>query len=300
MSRPTARVAVIVPSHNYGRFLPDALASLQAQTYPYWECVVVDDGSTDGTAAVLADLVSRDKRIRSIRQERAGVSAARNAGLAVVSAEYVQFLDADDSLEPDKLRAHVDYLDGHPDVGVVHGDAATFAVAPNADSLLPLELDPPIGRGPAVVEQLVLRNSLVIHAPLTRRSVVKEVGGFAEDLVVLEDWDFWMRCAVAEVTFATEAPAGSRALVRMHPLSATRDRRRMLAATIELRQRFERLALRPRARASNVRRLARAAVRLALVDLSQGRVRMSAVGLVRAVPRLVRAYGGRFADSGSR
>lgn len=291
MSRPLARVAVIVPSHNYGRFLLDALGSLQAQSYPHWECVVVDDGSTDDTAELLANLRSRDERVRSIRQVRAGVSAARNAGLAATAPEYVQFLDADDKLEPDKLRAHVEYLDRHPDVGIVFGDAATLSAPPGASGPLPLELGPPIGRGNAVVERLVVRNSLVVHAPMIRRSVVDEVGRFAEDLVVLEDWDFWMRCAVAGVAFAREAPLGSRALVQLHAQSASHDRHRMLAAAVELRGRFDRLALSGPARRSNARFLARASTKLALADLRRGRITAAASGLVRAAPRLIRSYG---------
>lgn len=297
MSRPLARVAVIVPTYNYARFLPDALASLQAQSYPLWECLVIDDGSTDDTAEMVSDFGSRDSRIRLIRRDRAGVSAARNVGLVETSTEYIQFLDADDRLEPDKLRAHMEYLDRHPNVGIVFGDAATFSAPPGASGPLPLELGPPIGRGNAVIERLVVRNSLVVHAPMTRRSVVDEVGRFAEDLVVLEDWDFWMRCAVADVAFAHDAPLDSRALVRLHARSATRDRYRMTAATVDLRLRFERLALSTPARRSNARYLARASLKLAVADLRRGRLRTSALGLLRAAPRLVRSRGFRSVGS---
>ncbi len=290
MGSPRARVAVIVPTHNYGRFLSDALTSLQAQTYSAWECIVVDDGSTDDTAEILADFRSRDERIRSIRRDHAGVSAARNAGLATTSAEFVQFLDSDDLLEPEKLAAHVAYLDANPAVGIVFGDVATFGSQPGAGAPVPLDLGPPTGRGHVIVERLAIRNSLVIHAPMTRRSVVNDVGVFAEDLVVLEDWEFWMRCALANVAFARETTPNSRALIRMHALSATRDRHRILDATVELRQRFERLALSTPARTFNMRSLARGTVKLALADLRRARIRKSAAGIVRAVPPLIRSY----------
>ncbi|HJU48612.1 MAG TPA: glycosyltransferase family A protein, partial [Gaiellaceae bacterium] len=119
-------VSVVIPCFNDAEFLGDALASLCAQTLQDWECIVVDDGSTDETAAVAAMRAGEDKRIRYLWQANSGLSAARNAGLAVCGGQYVQFLDADDMLEPRKLEFHADTLAQEPAVDIVYGDAYTI------------------------------------------------------------------------------------------------------------------------------------------------------------------------------
>ncbi len=284
-----AHVAVIIPCHDYGGFLAEALSSLQAQTYADWECVIVDDGSTDDTREVAAEFMSRDDRFTYLQRERGGPSRARNTGLAATSGEYVQFLDADDLLEPDKLRSHVDYLDRHPETGIVYGDAATFGSEREDRMISPVALGAPVGSGPHAVRRFVVRNPLVVEAPLVRRSVLDLVGMFSESLDFLEDWDLWTRCAVAGVAFARHAPRQTRALVRMHLMSMSRDPRRMLAPTVDVRIGFAHLALPPSARAANERYLGRARVRLALLEARRGRLGASLLQLTRAVPNLTRA-----------
>ena len=115
----TPKVSIITPVYNGAGYLPDAWRSLQGQTLSDWEWIVINDGSTDGTAEFLNGLV--DPRVRVLHQLNAGVSVARNAGLAVAQGDYVTFLDADDALPPDSLARRAGYLDEHPDVTVVDG-----------------------------------------------------------------------------------------------------------------------------------------------------------------------------------
>ena len=96
-------VSVAMANYNYARYLPRAIASLQGQTYQRWELVVCDDGSTDDSAAVLADLAARDPRIRLIRQANAGQTAATSAAYLATRGEVVCFMDSDDEFEPSKL-----------------------------------------------------------------------------------------------------------------------------------------------------------------------------------------------------
>ena len=104
-----SRVDVIVPCYNYARFLPEALESVLAQTHQDWECIVVDDGSTDDTYEVARRFGERDARIRAVRQDNAGPAAARNHALRLGSGEYVQLLDADDKLADVRaVEEHVD------------------------------------------------------------------------------------------------------------------------------------------------------------------------------------------------
>ena len=116
------RVSIITPAHNAAQFLPAALDSVLSQSLQNWHWVIVNDGSTDGTASYLDAL--HDPRIEVVHRARGGVSRARNAGLDRIKGEFVTFLDADDALPPDSLAARVQYLDNHPEVTLVDGCVA--------------------------------------------------------------------------------------------------------------------------------------------------------------------------------
>jgi glycosyltransferase involved in cell wall biosynthesis len=107
-----ATISVLIPTYNCGRFINEAVASVQAQTRAASEIIVVDDGSTDDTAQRIAELA--DPRIRYVRQPNAGVAAARNTGLALASGEYLAFLDADDRWRPTMLERQARLLDHDP------------------------------------------------------------------------------------------------------------------------------------------------------------------------------------------
>src|SRR4051794_35403640 len=111
-------VSVLVPCFNSERFIGRTLASLRAQTFEDWECVVVDDGSTDGSADAARSLAASDMRIRVVEQANGGVSQARNSAFAASSdaSRYLMFLDSDDCLEPEMLDTLVTYLDQHDGV----------------------------------------------------------------------------------------------------------------------------------------------------------------------------------------
>lgn len=115
MSVTTPRVSVIMPTYNYGRYVADAIESIQAQTFGNFEIVVVDDGSTDDTAAILARLA--EPRLKVIRQERAGTASARNRGLEAARGEFITWLDADDLWKPTFLERHLAVLEAEPEVG---------------------------------------------------------------------------------------------------------------------------------------------------------------------------------------
>jgi glycosyltransferase involved in cell wall biosynthesis len=118
------RVSIIMPCYNAARFIDEAIASVLAQTEASWELIVIDDGSTDGSA----DIVRRfaDPRIRLITQANAGVSAARNAGLAASVGEFVAFLDADDRMRPDRLQLPLGIFAREPSLDLVVGDFIRF------------------------------------------------------------------------------------------------------------------------------------------------------------------------------
>ena len=97
-------ISIIVPSNNVETYLPRCVDSILAQTYTDWELILVNDGSKDGTGAVIDEYASKDARIHAVHQENGGVSSARNKGMESMTGEYVIFLDSDDWIEPDMLK----------------------------------------------------------------------------------------------------------------------------------------------------------------------------------------------------
>ncbi|WP_432588210.1 glycosyltransferase family A protein [Streptomyces sp. HD1123-B1] len=186
---PRPAVSVVIPCYGYGRYLPQAVASVLAQTYDDWELLVVDDGSPDDTAAVAESLIARhpDRRIRLLRQANAGVSAARNAGIAASTGRYVLPLDADDVIAPTMLEKTVAVLEGDPDIAIASTDVSAFT----DDKDLP----PQVLALPAYDPRLLLRRLIMFYCSLYRREVWEAVGGYDEEMRAGEDWDFWIACA---------------------------------------------------------------------------------------------------------
>jgi glycosyltransferase involved in cell wall biosynthesis len=116
-SNARPRVSVVIPCYNQAHFLWEAIRSVLAQTYPPFETIVIDDGSTDATSNV----AGRYPSVRCIRQPNQGLASARNAGLGACGGDYVVFLDADDRLLPDALEVGVHELRAHPDCAFVVG-----------------------------------------------------------------------------------------------------------------------------------------------------------------------------------
>ena len=108
-----------MPAFNAAKFIGEAVDSVIAQTWQRWELIIVDDGSTDETGAILKGLC--DPRITVVTQSNRGVSAARNAGLALATGQYLTFLDADDTLPPASLEVRAEFLERHPGIGIVDG-----------------------------------------------------------------------------------------------------------------------------------------------------------------------------------
>jgi glycosyltransferase involved in cell wall biosynthesis len=233
------RVAVIVAAYNYGRFVGDAIESIRAQTFTDWECVVVDDGSTDDTAVVAERYAELDPRVRCIRQPNRGVAAARNAALRATSSEFVQFLDADDRLEPWKLEEHVRYLDAHPETSIVFGNVVYFRTEEPARAMMSQYgklsksvLDQPIHGSAEALRKLEHFNFLHIASALSRRVDIDRAGGFGETIHGAEDYDLWLKCALLGSRFDHWEDPRPVAWIRVHHGSASRTYGKILRAII--------------------------------------------------------------------
>jgi glycosyltransferase involved in cell wall biosynthesis len=217
--RPT--VTVVIPCFNQARFLPAAVASVREQTGAVASCIVVDDGSTDDTAAVAASL-----GVPLLRQGNAGVSAARNAGLAATRSDLVAFLDADDELLPDAIAAEVAAFEGHAGAAAVVGRCQPI----DADGrILPARHDD-VDAGHLVWTP---------GAALFDRHALEAIGGFPRHLGPAADYAVYLRLArTNRVVFLP------RELVRyrQHEGSMSRDPALMLRATMGVLRRERREA----------------------------------------------------------
>jgi len=215
-------VSLVIAAFNHARLLGEAIDSALAQTLDGVDVVVVDDGSTDDTPAVLARY---GRRIRVLRQDNRGLAAARNAGLAAARGAYVAFLDADDVLAPTKLADQLAVLKRTPTLGWTYCDVLIETVATGAR----VTASERFGYRARAVDgwlfpELIHGNFIPAIAPLVRRTALEETGGFDERLTALEDWDLWLRLALlAEARYIPAVLA----TYRVQPGGMSEDRSRM-------------------------------------------------------------------------
>jgi len=212
------QVSVIIPAYNALAYLPQALESVQTQTFTDFELIVVDDGSSDGTAAWLGTLTG--PRLKVLCQPHQGSGAARNTGLEHAAGRYVAFLDADDLWQPTKLAKQVSHLDAHPEVGLVHSAISYID-----------EVGRPINRvlsasGNGQVWRQMLEANLVRcgSTPMIRRCCFSKAGTFDTTLTVFQDWEMWIRIAKHYPFAVLDEPL---AAYRQHPANISKSYRLM-------------------------------------------------------------------------
>jgi len=185
-SRPS--VSVVIATHNYGRFLPDAIRSVQAQTFTDWECIIVDDASTDDTQEIVAGFMGTDPRIRYTRNAtnlRHGGS--RNRGSSMARGEFIAILDADDWWEPDKLESQLQAVRSVPGAALCFSGKKDVFPTGVTTRVLEAEWLRKLDRN------LHLVNGVVHSSVLVSRTALQAVGGYDESLPAAEDWDLLLR-----------------------------------------------------------------------------------------------------------
>jgi glycosyltransferase involved in cell wall biosynthesis len=183
---PDPRVSVVIPCFDQGEWVEEAVASVFRQTFSSWEIVLVDDGSTHPATVAALDRLARWPRVSLVRQDNAGLPAARNAGMRVASGEFVVPLDADDELTPEFMSQMVAALEARPDAAFAHcwselfGDVAAIWV-------------------PRPYNRYWQRLSNgIVGCVLLRRSAWQAVGGYDESMRSgHEDWELWLRLDAA-------------------------------------------------------------------------------------------------------
>jgi glycosyltransferase involved in cell wall biosynthesis len=195
----TPTVSAIIPTYNRAQFLPRALGSVLAQTQPVNEIIVVDDGSTDNTAEVIA---AYGNSVRYLRQHNAGAGAARNHGLREARCDYVAFLDSDDLWVPEKTALQLAFLQSNPGVDFLFGDMANF-IAENDNGEAEIK-DPQAHQYfvenaahlKKLFECLLIENTIPTSSVIFRRSCVAQVGFMDEKIRIAQDLEYWLRIAL--------------------------------------------------------------------------------------------------------
>jgi GT2 family glycosyltransferase len=192
-------LSVVVPVHNDGRRICRALNSLCGQTYPDFEILVIDDGSTDETAEVVREFT--DKRIRYVYKEHSGRPETRNLGVQEARGAYIAWLDSDDEATPNRIQALLDVVRTRPRVDVVHSSAL---IANDKGDLIEYRRYEDFTR-----EELpsLLFHGLIGICPLlqsttmVRRGLYDEIGGYDPYFLRCQDYDFWVRTAAVDTKY---------------------------------------------------------------------------------------------------
>lgn len=183
-------VSVVIPARDAEHTLAVALDSLIGQTYPHWQAIVINDGSCDGTARVLREYIGRDDRISGHLGSGAGVSAARNLGLAAAQGRWLLFLDADDWVAPCFFERMLAALQDRPDAVAAYCGWRRVSCEGRMGEVVN---DPSLAANP--LSATARFNPVAIHAVLVDREVVQALGGFDLALRTCEEWDLWQRIA---------------------------------------------------------------------------------------------------------
>jgi glycosyltransferase involved in cell wall biosynthesis len=224
-------ISVIIPAYNYGKFLSQCFDSVLNQTYQNWECLLIDNGSTDDTKQITENYSQKDKRIHYYSQSNnSGPTIARNYGLKKAKGEIIQFLDADDLIEDQKFEKQVALLNAHPDYDIVYSGVKYFKSADPSKLYNDIGLGESkpwmlnlSGTGEKMISALLKGNIMVINSPLVRSSLFEKYGNMDEQLFYNEDWELWARFAINNATFCFDERPSTQALVRVHPASYSKD-----------------------------------------------------------------------------
>ena len=191
---PVPPISVVMPVYNCERYVAEAVESILAQTFTDFEFLIIDDGSTDRSLAILKRYAGRDPRIRLVSRPNTGLVGALNEGLGLARGELIARMDADDVALPERFEIQVAYLRAHPDVVCVGGQIMNIDAA--GRDLYPCHE----GMDHEAIQELALTGSCPLaHASvMMRRAAVLAVGGYREEFTHAEDMDLWLRLGEGE------------------------------------------------------------------------------------------------------
>lgn len=218
------KVSIIITCYNYGHLLPDSIRSALAQEGVDPKVIVVDDASTDDSAAVAQRFADTDSRVAVLRhRQNRGPVMAFNDGYATATGEFIVRLDADDMLTPGSLARSVALLDAFPSVGLVYGHPRHFTTRVPPEPRVARVRSWSIWSGVDWVAERCRRGSNAITSPevVIRASVMEQIGPLSPRLKLSHDMEMWLRTAAVSDVGRVDGP--DQALHRDHPASMTHD-----------------------------------------------------------------------------
>ncbi len=187
-----AVISVAMPVYNAARYLAEAVRSIQDQTFTRWELIAVDDGSTDGSPAVLQELALRDPRIRPIARPHAGLAVALNHAIGLAHGSLIARMDGDDVALPHRFARQLEFMEAHPEVLAI--GTRILQIAPDGTEVC--EAYDLTDHESIDAFHLSQRGSAIAHpTAMMRRAAVLEVGGYRQELDPADDLDLWLRLA---------------------------------------------------------------------------------------------------------
>jgi glycosyltransferase involved in cell wall biosynthesis len=203
-------------------YLKDAVQSVLNQTYSLWECIIINDGSSDDTYERCKELEKLDGRIKSIQISNVGVAKARNHALQTAKGNLVLFLDADDKIQKYKFEHAVTTINNNPEIDAVISDVRYF-VNSNPEELRTSSsgtggewMASVWNENKPLKVKLLENNIMPINSPIIRKDLILKAGLFNGDLETMEDWNLWAKCALLDANFYFASRPGIFALVRCH------------------------------------------------------------------------------------
>lgn len=182
------RISIVLPVRNGARWLGDASESIRRQSFPDWELIIVDDGSTDATARIAHSLAESDRRIKALSRSAAGIVSALNDGLSASRSEFVARLDSDDLAHPDRLSCQLSAFEADPELVLLGTWARVIDEAGNMIG----RRTPPTSAD-VIKQMLPVRNPLIHSTTMMRRSAIDVAGGYRIACQGAEDYDLWLR-----------------------------------------------------------------------------------------------------------
>lgn len=189
MKTPT--LSIVIPCYNSEETLEETLTSVLNQSYDQWEAIIVNDGSPDNLELIALNWVDKDERFRYYKKENGGLGSARNYGIERASGKYILPLDSDNKVRLGFAEKAIRFLEEHPEVGVVHGDAVYFGDKSGLWKVKQFNL-----------EQILIKNYIDACA-IFRKNLWIAVGGYDTEIPYQgnEDWDLWLAFGVHKVVF---------------------------------------------------------------------------------------------------
>jgi len=209
-----------MPAYNVAPYIGEAIRSALAQTYTDFEVIVVDDGSTDATGAVAGEFAQADSRVRLVQQANRGLAGARNTALRTATGEYFALLDSDDVWEPGFLAEQIAILQARPHVDIVTGNG-WYLDGPRHGQLARPYPDP---RPDPELASIIGDEWSIFIMSVFRRRVYATVGAYDENMRSNEDYDFWLRAALAGCVFVRNDKPLGHYRIRTDSLSASNAR----------------------------------------------------------------------------